>query len=427
MNRVTIVTKFGRLLLEIGEDRCRYFLTPNEVREFRLQDIAQVERQGNLRVCLWDSGHQLLAAFRMNMQNGAAAMRFFRDCNLHRLTDGSGNLLPEFEILVTPEKMNLKSVLDSRWTEEESTFYAIFLGLAAVLVFQELLMKKNYILMVEAVAAGILLALTVGVLFLWALGMIHRKKDSVYQYLFSGLLSKKKTAFYQTPAWLNRIRGLALSLNIIGILLACLFRLLPASLSMKLSVLFPLIIWGFYLCFYQVMDFAPSHMIGKIMVPWPGALYFSLAVSNGFFLHLERKTYILIMRGALFVILAFLFCAAGHKCKSRKSLALQLALLACICFLGTEGLPVLFDTGENWHQTVEVVEKEISGGGRGAVIYYLDFLTDTGDKVRYSVSEALYFQVEDGDSVWMCWHSGMLSDYFYFHQPDEGHESMCSR
>lgn len=417
MNRITVVTIFGRPLLEIGDDRCRYFLSPDETREFRLQDIAQVERQGDLRVCLWNSEHRLLAAFRMNMQNGTAAMRFFRDCNLHRLTDGSGNLLPEFEILVTPQKMNLKNMLDSKWIEEYSSFYAIFFGLAAVLVFQELLMKAGNLLIIEIIAAGLLFLITAGVLFLWALGVVNRKKDPTYQNLFSGLLNEKNPAFYQSPVWLDRIRLTALFLNTAGILLACLFRLMPALLAMKLSILFPLIVWLFYLCFHRVMGFAPSHMTGKIMVPWPGALYFSLAVSHVFFLYPKLETHVRMMRVVLFVIFAFLFCAVGHNCKSRLNLAAQIVLLAFVCFLGTKGLPVLFDTGESWHQTVEVVEKEMSGGGgRRAVICYLEVATATGSKERYSVSEALYSQVEEGDFISMCWHSGILTDYFYFEQ-----------
>ena len=52
-------------------------------------------------IYLKDISGKILAEFKMSMNDGPAAMRFFRDCNQGKLMDEYGKTLPCFPIVVT--------------------------------------------------------------------------------------------------------------------------------------------------------------------------------------------------------------------------------------------------------------------------------------------------------------------------------------
>lgn len=113
MNRVTVVTTFGRTLLEINDDICLYYPARGKCREFALHDIKTVECLENW-MYLKDGTGEVLAkispgtlGFGRRIDSFYKALRFFRDCNLHKLADENGNLLPEFEI-ISPDSSKRK-------------------------------------------------------------------------------------------------------------------------------------------------------------------------------------------------------------------------------------------------------------------------------------------------------------------------------
>lgn len=108
MDSIIVKDKKGRLVLELNESLCVFQISKKDSRKFQLQDIVRIERYGDRRnayVYLEDQTGKILAQFRMDMENGPAALRFFRDCNQGKLTDKNGEPMPTFEILVPKEEL----------------------------------------------------------------------------------------------------------------------------------------------------------------------------------------------------------------------------------------------------------------------------------------------------------------------------------
>lgn len=397
--------------LILGTQECCYCTMFRRKTRFVLEDIGKVEWkekkeviEGELttrepQVTLWDRSGKKLARFEENMENAAEALYFIQN---HRTSAETANIEEDEETEISIQMI-----------ASASGFMCCLIGLMLVL---ETFFRNQGVRVMDLAFSSFALFFGILSAFLWLYGKYFKRRN-VYFKLFNALLEEENPAFYQTKGRLGAIWILASLLNLAGILLAGTYWLLPMSVYIKLSLINLFIPWIFYLCFPRVMGWMPSFLSGKLMVPWVGAIYFSFASTYFTYIHTENEEWVMHVRIGLAVVMVILYLVPYY---GEFLLGLFYGgVLGLSVFLFTEELPVLFDTGEAWHQEAEVVEKEEIPSPRNATSYYLILEVENGRTKKIRVSEAVYLDIQESDMVQLCWHSSLLEDYYYIHMDGE--------
>ena len=155
------------------------------------------------------------------------------------------------------------------------------------------------------------------------------------------------------------------------------------------------------------------------MVPYVGVLYFHFLSAYYTYIYNVNPDRILNVKWGIFALFAVLFLAFSYDCDSWLPRAGRIALLAWVTFLGMEGLPVLFDTGNTMHMPVEVLQKESIKSARNAEVFNIYISAGDGYTGKERISERLYNDIEIGDKIILCYHESSLSDYYYYHLPED--------
>ncbi len=396
MDKIIVKNKKGHPVLELSEDICIFQISKEARRKFQLQDIARVERYGdrlNAYVYLKDQTGKILAQFRMNMENGPAVLRFFRDCNLGKITDKNGQPMPAFEIIVLKEEITATLEGFLGLTGAWAGFWGIMFLLA---VYDWLLTEYQ----------------TIDWVFFWILII----------FTLPAVLAFLAVKLFCLPDFLRRdrkgLRILSSVLNIAGIVLACFLWKLPFSVVMKIDVIYPVLVWVLYLCFHRNMCWFPLDP-KKVMVPYVGVLYLDFISNYYVYMYPIHTESVWNVRLGIFALFSILFLLFSYDCDNWLPRAWRIGVLAWVTLFGMEGLPALFNTGVSYHHTIEVMEKEIHHNPRGAEGYYILLPLENGYAEWERISEAFYNKVEAGEEIVLCYHESVLSDYCYFHCPEE--------
>ncbi len=359
------VKKGKRLLLEIGDDLCRYYPEGQEMpRSFPLREITQVERCDNRKepvVYLRNAADQILAEFELyNTDGGTQALRFFRDCSLKKLTDEKGQLLPSFEILVTEKEP----------TEKEKQLRAEN--------------KKER----------------------------EKRKEIKNQWAATPL-------FYETPEWLHRIRLISRGVLLLGILSFFHIFTLPYERTAVSCIIWPILIWIFYLCFHRIMVW-DLHVNEDYIVP-----PFALLALFGVVIFLKGGVYnlapgqlwkLLLFAMVLFVILLLPFLWLWNKEKQwleswkapviyilAYSLVISMAWNICLTFEAPK------------YETAVVQDKSsvLAGYKPRMKLYHVTVETESGRRLRSQIHSGLYEQTEVGDEVVLRWETSVFGITYY--------------
>lgn len=409
--RVAVKDLKGRTILELGEDICtsRSGVGRFIKRNFHLCDIVQVEcctEAPDSVVYLRNSEQRVLARFRMNMEGALEAMQFFYQCNLHQLHDETGNLFPEFEIVLNSKKKTEMQLLE---VKDEMSMMESFFRLAAMFCCLLTLM-----LVYEATLAGAdrreWIWVAVSFIFMLPFALL---------WMTAKFFSRRKNETVK----MRVLRIISGAFDISGVVLACTFYLIPFTLCIKISMLYQIAVWIFYLCFHKQMCFmwATSE---KILVPYAGMIMFCFAVSYYTYTYPLKMEAVENARGMIIVIAAALIFVTGFDCETWAQQFTRVAFVAFLCFIFSEDLPVLFDTGEVHHVEAEILEKEEQKSPRNADRYYLHLEMENGAYEAVRISQILYNDVEEGESVYVCIHSSLLSDYYYLHSKENDCETV---
>lgn len=367
MIRVT-VKKGKRAILEIGDDWCRFYPESKKIepRQFQLRDIAQVERRDGIKqtlVFLRNAGGKVLAVYDLyGTKGGTEALRFFRDCNQQKLTDEAGNLLPQFEIIVTEKEP----------TEEQKKL--------------EVKYKKEK----------------------------ERRKAVREQWAANPY-------FYETPEWIRRIRLISRGMLLAG-LLSFLHTFTASSYETVAiyGIVWPIIIWIWYLCFHRIMVWN-LHVHENYIVP-----PFILILLLGFAVFFRGIAYNLapgnLWRAILFGLLLFLllllpFLAIWYKEKQwMESWKAPVTFILVYSLVTTMAWNVLFTFEEPGYKNAVVLDKWYSrGGGRhsGISTYFFTVQTGAGEILHSTTAGSIYAQVDPGDMVTLRWETSAFGITYY--------------
>lgn len=403
--RLTVKDEQGKPVLMIGDDYCRGVGLLGKEHEFPMQEIKKIIRYGNLpdaEVVLLGDQDTRKAAFRMNMENGSAALRFFRDCCQQKMTSESGRLLPGFEIIVRPEceRLSKKEFLLAEaeeigaWASVPLVFFAMLSWLALDDYYD--LSPLGLFDWTDGLAIWLPTLLLV---LIWLAGKI------------AALLRFKKKNH-------KPLRAVCTIFHMVYLMFWLFMWRLPMSFCMKVSVVGILLVWLLYLPFHKEMRFTAFHK-DKVTVPWFGPLFFLMGASDCFTeIYVVNKVPVHNIQGVLFVVLFLLVLLFSYDCEDWMTRSGRLLLVVMTCYWMGNGLPFLFSTGEIVHEEKVILETEYIPRYKGKASYYISVPLDETWMKRYRVSEELYWQVEIEDPIIFCHHESWLSDYSYFHLPE---------
>lgn len=402
MKKITVKKPKQHTILELNDDICCYHyaasLTTNVTKKFRIQDISRVECCGAETkewVYLRDSQNKLLAKFNIQCEGAYEAIQFFYNCNLHKLTNENGEYYPEFDIILSEEQRDLTLKETVRELLDILPIGVGFFGLLALMLIQEnVLMGENSW---GFAIFGVIILLPY--LVLWILGIFYFPKRE----------GEIKTKI---------LRMVSHTLNLAGMILACTYFLIPLTLCMKILYAYQLVVGLFCILFHKKLYFMLAEE-GKVLVPYWGVIWFAMASTYYTYTNAMYPAFLNDTRmGITFLAALFMFATSLFDGNGWSTIWGRVTFVALLSFLCTEELPVAFDTGESYHIEAEILEKEEHISSRNANKYYLYLETEDGEYIKEMISQILFNDVEKGDTVYLCMHESMLSDYYYLHLPE---------
>lgn len=340
--------------LALGYQECRYRTMFGKKKYFTLRDIAKIETK-NEYIFLLDASGKKIVRFENNMDQAAEAVAFIQD----HLLDEYGR--PKVEVCQKELSPSQKKELEKN--------------------------EKNIRKIREKVEAA----------------------EKAWS---------ERPLFYETPEWRKRLRVLSWILNLGGFAILILNVKLPITLAMRLSTLYPLVIWLFWLCFHRVMVWGKNRLepVVKrdyVQVPFYGAYLLFLVLYDWIYpCHMEKVlVFGILFCGALLVLMLVI----THTPKGWLELVLPIVFLFLWFILNIYHWPVVLHTGEPRHTEVRVLEKETETSSRRLDSYYFQVQLPDGRVRKVEVYGSVYRRTEEGDMVELCINSSLLGDYCYVH------------
>lgn len=406
MNKITVKTAKQQTVLELNDDICCYHyktsLTTNVTKKFKLEEIKRIECSGKERrewIYLKNYEDELLAKFSLEFIGALEAVQFFYNCNLGKVYRENGEPYPVFEIVLSNKQKELENLMSEIEELNGMWIFAIgFFGLLFVMLIQEVIFTGTGKLSDWFFLLFGLIILLICIVP-WFLTIFYREK-------------KKKDIKVKI------LRGVSNVLNFTGMIFACIHYQIPLTVCVKIRFLYMLVVAFFYLMFYKKMHFILPEDQGQVVVPYIGVLWFNCAaVYYSYTNALNPSAVMNVRQGIVFVASLLIFVTSLLACHGWGIIWGRVAFVALLSFLCTEDLPVAFDTGESYHIEAIVTEKERFTSGRNAAKHYL-YLDIGGEGTREEISQILYDDVKINDTVLICVHEGILSDYYYVHKPE---------
>lgn len=406
MKKITVKTAKQQTVLELSDDICCYHykvaLTTNVTKKFKLEEVKRIECSGKEKrewIYLKNSENKLLAKFSIQYIGAQEAIQFFYNCNLRKVSRENGEPYLTFEIVLSTDQKELEDLiseleeLDGFWT-----FAVGFFGLILLMLIQEAVFTGTGKMSDWIFPLFGLMILTIYIIP-WVLIAFYREK-------------KKEDMKIRIPRGISRI------LNFTGIFFACIYYLMPLTICIKIQFLYMVVVAIFYLLFYKKMYFILPEDRGQVLVPYMGVIWFGFAA--GYYIYTNALNPAVVMnvrQGIVFVSALLIFITSLLAYNGWGTIWGRVAFIALLSFLCTENLPVAFDTGKFYHIEATVVEKERITSARNAANHYL-YLDIDGEGTREEISQILYDDVKINDTVLICVHEGILSDYYYVHKPE---------
>lgn len=197
----------------------------------------------------------------------------------------------------------------------------------------------------------------------------------------------RNPAFYENPEWIMRIRRLAGILNVIGVIAFSAAVWGSVRTEALCYVLYPLVIWAFYLTFHRV-------------------LYWDVKTINPCKL---KKQYVG-MPLALGMMFSLRFIRA---CGGYAELAIPVFIIFVYCFIGMYYWNCALPAGEPEYVRAEIVDERKDEGTK-LDSYYFTLRTEEGEERELSVSGDLYQGAGIGDSVRICRRISVFGIYCYY-------------
>lgn len=170
-------------------------------------------------------------------------------------------------------------------------------------------------------------------------------------------------------------------LNLGGFAILILNMKLPLTLAVRLSTLYPAVIWLFWLCFHRVMVWGRNRLESVvkrnyIQVPFYGCYLLFLLLYDWIYpCHMKK---ILLFGLLVFGALLVLMLVIAHTPKGWLELVLPIVFLFLWFLFNIYHWPVVFRTGEPRHVEAQVLEKETETGSRRLDSYYFSIQLPDG-------------------------------------------------